>query len=96
MMKATVSFWYDVRADHHAATVDQLPGWKPATATEFELWLYRYLPADAQAAIRAANPAAGGGGEENTGSHEELGRRNPNHSASAPVAATHGWRSGSR
>lgn len=55
--KPNGSFWYDVP---EPITTPQpwtnLPGWKLGNGNGVELWLYRYLPADAQAAIRAANP----------------------------------------
>lgn len=55
--KPNGSFWYDVP---EPITTPQpwtdLPGWKLGNGNGVELWLYRYLPPDAQAAIRAANP----------------------------------------
>lgn len=51
------SFWYDVP---EPITTPQswtdLPGWKLGSGNGVELWLYRYLPADAQEVIRAVNP----------------------------------------
>ena len=53
----TGSFYYDVPgADHDAATVDRIsPAGSSGNGNGVELWLYRYLPADAKAVIEAAN-----------------------------------------
>ncbi len=52
----TSSFYYDVP---EPITTPQpwtnLPGWKLGNGNGVELWLYRYLPADAKAVIEAAN-----------------------------------------
>lgn len=52
--KPNGSFWYDVPVDLKPST--ELPGWKLGNGNGVELWIYRYLPPDAQAVIRAANP----------------------------------------
>ncbi len=55
--KPNGSFWYDV--PHPITTPEpwtSLPGWKLGNGNGVELWIYRYLPPDAQAVIRAANP----------------------------------------
>lgn len=54
--KPNGTFYYDVP---EPITTPQpwtnLPGWKLGNGNGVELWLYRYLPADAQAVIEAAN-----------------------------------------
>lgn len=55
--KPNGSFWYDVPEPITTPSPwTDLPGWKLGNGNGVELWLYRYLPPDAQAAIRAANP----------------------------------------
>ena len=49
-----IGFWYDV--PEPLDTPMPWPGAKLGSGAGVELWLYRYLPPDAQAAIRAANP----------------------------------------